>query len=62
MVIETALNFYNYSEDSLEQVIDQSIGKPFFDENRNQIGKIIHAKRVDDSTTIEFEIDTEVIG
>lgn len=53
------LNFPNYSEKALEQIVENAPGKPFFDQygdNRKQIGTVISASRVDSSNTISFEV------
>lgn len=60
MIIKNRMNFalLNYSGDAVDQIISQSPGKPFFDENRKPIGTIVKAMHIPGTTFIEFEIET----
>lgn len=49
--------FLNYSEEALQQVVDQAVGKPCNDGNGNKIGTIVKAERIGDSNVIEFEVE-----
>ena len=54
--MEITQNFYNYSASAMKQVLEQSIGKPAYDEKGNEIGIIAKATRIG-VETVEFEID-----
>jgi hypothetical protein len=61
MKFEAKMNFTNYSEDAMEQVIEQSPGKPFFEhteDGQREIGKIVSARRVGDTTVVIFDVVT----
>lgn len=58
----TRERFINYSDEALQRVIDQSVGKPVTDGfGGERIGTIITAKRIDNSDVIEFEMELEAI-
>lgn len=51
-------NFHNYSHKAIQQVIDQSIDRPFKHMDGRVIGKVISAKRISNSV-VEFEAEIE---
>lgn len=57
-IITTTMHFGSYSENALGQVVEQSIGKPFYDENIDPVGTIVNAKLVGDKC-VTFEIKVE---
>jgi hypothetical protein len=50
-------NFINYSDNALQQVVEQCVGKPVNDRDSNQIGSILSGKIVEGTTLIEFEVE-----
>jgi hypothetical protein len=62
MKFETRMDFTNYSDEAMKQVVSQSPGKPFYERTKDgqkEIGKIVSAERVDDSTVVIFKVDTD---
>jgi hypothetical protein len=45
----------NYTEEAIQQVIDQAIGKPCIDQNGDIIGYIESAEKVE-QTVLEFKV------
>lgn len=56
MLIKSKIRFDDYSEEAVVKVVDQSIGKPFFDANGQHVGNIVEAVRIENTKHIEFKI------
>lgn len=60
MIFHTTMNFEGFSDKSLNDVVKNAPGKPFVNEKAEKVGTIISAKRVEDSKTIELEVESDL--
>jgi hypothetical protein len=54
------LHFPDYSEEALDQIVDQASGKPFLDRSlpadEQELGTIVSARRVGTKNVVMFEV------